>query len=112
MDIAPEPGAVTAIYQGVTCESEGGKHERDLWLVATPAKLFALRQQQPVAVVWMSDEGTEMELTTAWSGNYATLTGGQWTENSEGALPRLIVSAGLLQRNESFFNALRSCILE
>jgi hypothetical protein len=60
----------------------------------------------------MSDEGTELELTTAWSGNYATLKGGQWTINPEGDSPRLIVTAGLLQRNDSFFKPLRVCIAD
>lgn len=111
MDIVPEVGAVTGIYSGVTAESETGKIARDLWLVATASKLFALRQL-PVAVVWMSDEGTELELTTAWSGNYATLKGGQWTISPEGDSPRLIVTAGLLQRNDSFFKPLRVCIAD
>ena len=110
LELVPEQGDAIGLYQGVTSEGDLGKIDRDLWLLATNTQLVALRALDPVTVVWVSGEDTTAEVTSAWSGNFATLTGGQWTEPRD-EQPRLInVPAGLLQRSDSFFDPLRTCL--
>lgn len=110
LELVPDEGGALGLYQGAFSEGESGKVDRDLWVLATDSKLFALRVVQEVSVEWVSSDDTTLEVVSAWSGNYAVLTGGEWSASTEENRLRIHVPAGLLQRSDAFFDPLRTSI--
>lgn len=110
LELVPEEGGVNGLYHGAYSEGDSGKVDRDLWLVATNSRLIALRTAPAISVVWVSGSDTQVRVNSAWTGNYATLTGGEWTEPRVAPPSRINVPAGLLQRNDSFFDPLRTSV--
>jgi hypothetical protein len=110
MELAPDSGAVTALFHGVHLQGKSGRLESNLWLATTSEHLWAIRAQPTVGVVWMSDGDTTLDVASAWSGNSATLTGGEWVDVDTPADVGIVVSAGLLQRSDTFFDPIRSVL--
>lgn len=113
LELIPSQGDVIGLFSGAYSEGPDGKVDRDLWIVATTNQLIAVRAEGPMSVAWCSDDTSTIDVQSAWSGNFATIRGGRWSEDRDGRpanvpMPdRIIVPAGILQRNDSFFDPLR-----